>query len=64
MAEVAVELGGVNVPMSDLAAAFGPNGEETMASRKPSSFVTVCRMGRSGFAWKPIDVLKRTLLTG
>lgn len=45
MAEVAVELGGDNVPMSDLAAAFGPNDEETMASRKPSPFVTVCRMG-------------------
>lgn len=45
MTAVAEESGGVNVPISDLAAAFGPNGEETMASRKPSSFVTVCRMG-------------------
>ena len=46
MAAVAEEFGGVNVPMSDLAVAFGPRGEEAMAATKPSSFVTVCQMGR------------------
>lgn len=45
MAAVAEESGGVNVPMSDLAAAFRPDGEGTMAARGPSSFITVCQMG-------------------
>lgn len=45
MAAVAEESGGVNVPMSDLAAAFGPDGEGTMDARRPSSFITVCQMG-------------------
>lgn len=45
MAAVAEESGGANVPMSDLAAAFGPDGEGTMDARRPSSFITVCQMG-------------------